>query len=109
MENCYRFYRNLDCRYFPCHEGIDAEDFNCMFCYCPFYLSDRCPGDPAYWRREDGTIIKDCTACTFPHRPESYEVINRWISVQNRKRTFCDEIRAKARPVRDRKEKGEHS
>jgi Zn-finger protein len=96
MENSYRFFANKDCKYYPCHEG--QEDFNCLFCYCPFYLKEKCPGRPEFWQK-DGKIIKDCTNCTFPHRPESYDVIINWIKKENEKREFSEEIRKKAKPV----------
>ena len=64
-ENGATFFRNVDCMYFPCHEGIDTRQFNCLFCYCPLYpLGPRCGGDYRY--TENG--IKDCTACTRLHR-----------------------------------------
>lgn len=74
MENSYRFFANRECQYFPCHEGLD--DFNCLFCYCPFYLKEKCPGNPRYIEK-DIKRIKDCTNCTFPHRPENYDAILR--------------------------------
>lgn len=65
-----RFFENRDCAYFPCHAGMDGEPFNCLFCYCPLYALGRaCGGDYAYNERG----IKDCSACTFPHRPENYD------------------------------------
>ncbi|MGN1180093.1 MAG: cysteine-rich small domain-containing protein, partial [Suilimivivens sp.] len=30
MENSHRFFENRECKYFPCHKGL--EDFNCLFC-----------------------------------------------------------------------------
>lgn len=95
MKNSYRFFENRDCQYFPCHKGL--EDFNCMFCYCPFYLSEKCPGNPVFVSRGNNEIIKDCTDCNFPHRPESYDVIIRWIMHENKHRTFSEEIRKKNR------------
>lgn len=74
MENSYRFFENRACSYFPCHKGL--EDFNCLFCYCPFYLKEKCPGAPRYIEKEQKRI-KDCTNCTFPHRPENYDEILR--------------------------------
>ena len=74
MENSYRFFENRACRYFPCHKGL--KDFNCLFCYCPFYLKETCPGAPQYIETEQKRI-KDCTNCTFPHRPENYDAILR--------------------------------
>ena len=72
MENSYRFFTNKECSYFPCHQGI--EEFNCMFCYCPLYCMENCPGNPAYLD-VNGKSIKECTNCTFPHQPENYDVI----------------------------------
>ena len=68
----YEFFQNRSCEYFPCHQGIEAESFNCMFCYCPLYaLGDRCGGSFTY--TENG--IKDCTNCVKPHRRGNYEKI----------------------------------
>lgn len=58
------FFTNRDCPYFPCHEGIDLERFNCLFCYCPLYaLGPRCGGNFSY--TEKGA--KDCSRCTLTH------------------------------------------
>lgn len=46
MENSYRFFENKECQYFPCHKPL--EHFNCLFCYCPFYHKEKCPGNPKY-------------------------------------------------------------
>jgi len=72
MENSYRFFENKDCKYFPCHSGL--EDFNCLFCYCPLYPRENCPGNYK-WIEVDGKKIKDCMGCSFPHQPENYEII----------------------------------
>ena len=72
MENSYRFFKNTDCIYYPCHDGI--EELNCLFCYCPLYAFKNCPGNPRYIQTGSGTV-KDCSGCTFPHRPENYEKI----------------------------------
>ena len=72
MENSSRFFENRECEYFPCHKGL--EDFNCMFCYCPMYRLEQCPGNPAY-KEKNGTTIKVCTNCTFPHKPENHAKI----------------------------------
>jgi len=73
MENSYKYFENRDCRYYPCHKGID--EINCLFCYCPLYTMKDCPGNPKY-KEKDGKMIKICTDCTFPHRIENYEKIN---------------------------------
>ena len=79
MEYNDRFFSNKHCKYFPCHEGLDPDAFNCMFCYCPLNYLEHCPGNPTFFRRKDGSIIKDCTGCNFPHRPENYEIIINFI------------------------------
>ena len=72
MEASYRFFDNKECKYFPCHKGL--EEFNCLFCYCPMYHKENCPGNPRYIEKGDRKI-KVCTDCTFPHRPENYDKI----------------------------------
>ena len=140
MKNSSRFFENRECRYFPCHK--DQDPFNCLFCYCPFYLKEHCPGNPTWLKvkkraaaadsagpddcaaggsaadchaagghAEGGhaagsapeaaaeagfKIIKDCTNCTFPHRPESYDVIIDFIRRENETREFSGEIWDKA-------------
>jgi len=59
------FFRNTSCPYFPCHAGVDPNEFNCLFCYCPLYaLGPACGGN---YRYTTGGI-KDCTDCTALHR-----------------------------------------
>lgn len=72
MDNSYRFFENRECKYFPCHEGV--EHFNCLFCYCPLYEKTDCPGNPQYLEAK-GKQLKDCSHCLFPHKPENYEKI----------------------------------
>ncbi len=65
----YAYFRHEKCEFFPCHTGVAKEDFNCLFCYCPLYaLGDKCGGGFTY--TQDG--MKDCSACTVPHRRENY-------------------------------------
>lgn len=47
MENSYKYFKNKDCKYFPCHKGL-SDDFNCLFCYCPMYSMPNCPGSKTY-------------------------------------------------------------
>lgn len=69
-----RFFTNSACPYFPCHKGVEAEQFNCMFCYCPLYaLGEKCGGSFAY--TPDG--VKDCSPCALPHAPGGYEIVLR--------------------------------
>ena len=58
------FFSNRACKYFPCHEGVDEADFNCLFCYCPLYaLGPDCGGNFTY--TEKGR--KNCKNCALPH------------------------------------------
>ena len=69
MKNSCRYFKNDSCEFFPCHP-LDG-DFNCLFCYCPLYFLDECPGN--FYMKEDGEKrIKVCTDCVFPHIPENY-------------------------------------
>lgn len=64
----YPFFAHRTCAYFPCHEGVDLDEFNCLFCYCPLYaLGSDCGGDFSY--TDDG--VKDCSACTLPHEGDA--------------------------------------
>ena len=68
----YKFFQNVACEYFPCHQGVKEEAFNCLFCYCPLYaLGDQCGGSFVYL--ENGG--KDCSGCLKPHRAGNYDKI----------------------------------
>ncbi|MBQ9761774.1 MAG: cysteine-rich small domain-containing protein [Oscillospiraceae bacterium] len=68
----YDFVQNRQCEYFPCHQGLPADSFSCLFCYCPLYaLGENCGGSFRY--TADG--IKDCSNCLRPHRRENYAAI----------------------------------
>lgn len=72
----YRFFNHAACEFYPCHD-MPAEDLNCLFCFCPLYaLGPDCGGNPRYVGEKDD--IKDCGACTVPHRRENYD----WIMQQ---------------------------
>ncbi len=75
MEHSYKYFKNERCKYFPCHQGMEGEGFNCLFCYCPMNPYQDCLGTPNYLKCPNGTIQKDCSKCTFPHKPEHYERI----------------------------------
>ena len=65
-----RFFQNRACEFFPCHQGMPAEDFNCLFCYCPLYaLGKQCGGNPKYLSNG----VKSCEDCLFPHQPDNYD------------------------------------
>ena len=70
--NNYKFINHKTCEFFPCHKGIDEEDFNCLFCYCPLYaLGENCGGNFKY--TDSG--IKDCSDCGIPHIKSNYDLI----------------------------------
>jgi len=73
VKNSHMYFRNSDCKYFPCHPQPNESEFNCLFCYCPLYaMGDRCGGDFTY----DATgVVKDCISCHKPHIPMNYDVI----------------------------------
>ena len=71
-ENSHAFFANTSCRYYPCHKGLS--EMNCLFCYCPLYGMNPCPGSPEFIESH-GRRIKSCAGCTFPHRAENYEKI----------------------------------
>ena len=54
MENSYKYFENKECKYYPCHKG--KQNINCMFCYCPFYEHEKCPGNAGYIETEGKTI-----------------------------------------------------
>ena len=70
----FHFFTNTDCRYFPCHQGIPEEEFNCMHCYCALYFAEDCGGNPKYTE----TGIRDCSDCTIVHEK------NGWTWVRDR-------------------------
>jgi len=72
MDNSFRFFKNTDCQYYPCHTGVD--ELNCLFCYCPLYRLPKCPGNYTMIESK-GKEIKSCMDCTFPHDPKNYDKI----------------------------------
>ena len=72
MGNSYKYFENRECQYYPCHEG--EQNLNCLFCYCPFYSFEGCPGEYNYIET-NGKKVKDCMKCTFPHEAKNYETI----------------------------------
>ncbi len=71
MKPSASFFCNTACEWFPCHDVADTDNFNCLFCYCPLYTLPHCGGNCRY--TADG--IKDCSACTLPHKAENYTYI----------------------------------
>jgi Zn-finger protein len=68
----FSFFTHRECEYFPCHAGIDTDNFNCLFCFCPlFALGKECGGDFIFTDKG----VKNCKNCTIPHKRENYESI----------------------------------
>ncbi|MUM77704.1 metal-binding protein [Pseudodesulfovibrio sp. F-1] len=99
MPNSHRFFRNTECRYFPCHKTDRPEEFNCLFCFCPLYFLDDCGGQGVLL--DSG--IKDCSGCMVPHAPDGYDL------VMSRLRGEFDAIKRESarRTQRETEEKGE--
>lgn len=85
MKHSERYFCNKDCKYYPCHSGMEGKDFNCLFCFCPLYARNHCPGTPQYIKLESGNAIKDCSACTYVHQPENYDTIIQFLSHPEKK------------------------
>ncbi len=79
QNNPSAFFENKECQYHPCHAGL--KECNCLFCYCPLYARNPCPGNPTYIHKDDGRIIKRCTDCTFPHKKENYSRIMKLLKI----------------------------
>jgi len=69
LENSYKYFENRDCAFYPCH---DMEEINCLFCFCPLYEMEECPGDPVY-AEHDGKRVRICNDCRYPHDAVNYE------------------------------------
>lgn len=85
--NNSKFFCNKDCAYYPCHDIANGQELNCLFCYCPLYFKKNCPGNPSYIIASDGSRIKDCSGCLFPHMPDNYdrviaELMNNEINIE---------------------------
>ena len=79
MKHSSSFFQNRNCEYFPCHNEADPEGFSCLFCFCPLYHMEKCPGSP----RRLSNRVKDCSVCMFPHR--GYEAVIRILKQETRK------------------------
>ena len=75
--NSYLYFENRDCCFFPCHSDCN-DGHNCMFCRCPMYYNDKCPGIS----NKDAIIlengVKDCTKCDWNHRYSNAEELSRY-------------------------------
>ncbi|MBQ6374642.1 MAG: cysteine-rich small domain-containing protein [Clostridia bacterium] len=89
------FFQNRACEFFPCHDAVDPERFNCLFCYCPLYaLGRRCGGDFRY----NAKGLKDCSRCSIPHIPENYaRILSRYDEIAALVRTV--DAQAESTPI----------
>ena len=71
-ENSTRYFENRACKSYPCHEGSDH--INCLFCFCPLYHLQNCPGEYEM-KEKDGKLIKSCMNCRFPHEADNYDKV----------------------------------
>lgn len=81
-----KFFQNTLCKHFPCHKDVPVESFNCMFCFCPLYWMDDCCGTPL--KSKSG--LKSCISCSFPHHPESYDLILLRIKTELKRKKACE-------------------
>ena len=77
----YQFFNHAACEFYPCHD-MPAEELNCLFCFCPLYALGPAYGGNYRYVGERGDI-KDCSACTLPHRRENYDyLMGRYAEIQ---------------------------
>ena len=76
MDHSSRFFCNKACEYYPCHKNMT--ELNCLFCYCPLYEREHCPGKPEYIETAKGKV-KSCMNCTFPHEPDNYDIVMQFL------------------------------
>lgn len=60
-----------ECPYYPCHVGVNIDEFTCKFCWCPLYTLPDCGGNFELMLFGDYNVgykvIKDCSGCTKVH------------------------------------------
>ena len=76
----FKGFTNRQCEFFPCHGGIDPNEFNCLFCYCPLAFLE-CPGPYEVFTDANGLKRKDCSGCALNHNgiDRSWRFIQRWL------------------------------
>lgn len=66
-----KWFRNDDCEYYPCHGGIDHDEYSCKYCYCPIFNYQDCGGE--FVMLPSG--VKDCSSCKLPHCKQNDDII----------------------------------
>ena len=77
----YKHFQNKECEFYPCH---DAEELNCLFCFCPLYDMD-CGGNFKMIESKDRKMIKDCSECIVPHSENGYDYVIKRLSERDTK------------------------
>lgn len=72
----WKWFRNDECEFFPCHHFVDYDNFNCKFCFCPLYRFEDCGGNPTILQNG----VRDCSGCTYPHDKRNHDEIIRRLS-----------------------------
>jgi Zn-finger protein len=80
--NSSSYFFNRFCEFYPCHEGVDGEQCNCLFCYCPLYRYKDCGGN--YVMTAGG--IKDCSKCTWVHKRSNYMKVIEKLAEKNKEK-----------------------
>ena len=70
IKNTHKYFKNIDCKYFPCHKIKNNGFFNCLFCYCPLFSDKNCGGKYLLVNE-----IKDCSNCNIVHYKAGYKFI----------------------------------
>ena len=60
-----------DCKYFPCHEGLE----DCEFCYCPIYPCKYT--EFGKWVGDGYEIFWDCSDCIVFHKKKIVDLIKK--------------------------------
>jgi Zn-finger protein len=74
-EYSHRYYCNHDCEFFPCHNDIKEEDFNCLTCYCPLMAQENCIGIQNGDAQYLANGWKDCSGCSIFHDKNNYDLL----------------------------------
>lgn len=86
--NLNNFNLRSRCFWYPCHQHIPDDEFDCRLCYCPFY--EKCSqleltklgGYWKHYKEKYGNVKKvwACENCTIVHHKSMYKKIQQWRS-----------------------------
>jgi Zn-finger protein len=69
--------KGKDCNYYPCHDGIIEEEYQCEFCFCPIYPCNIEKTGGKIISGRDGSQIWDCSDCIIVHEKENFNKIKK--------------------------------